>query len=238
MRGRVALCLILAAGHVASTRGNIDLLFRPAAPVVFHAVEDEVVQIRLIARSDSEANQSMSAMDAILVWNPQHLRLLGVDSGGAGYVWFFAGFMPDPDGINSTFEDGDALFTALARPGVPAQATPAGLVVTTLRFRALETVCRTELRFIPTMGQYGRTRVFDGAEPNREVTGDISSRSLLTICGRCEADLDCDCDVDQSDLGILLAAWQRDAGGDLDADGDTDQSDLGILLAQWHCGVP
>ncbi len=51
----------------------------------------------------------------------------------------------------------------------------------------------------------------------------------------CDGDLDGDGDTDQSELGILLAAWQIDDGGDLDGDGDTDQSDLGILLADWGC---
>jgi glucose/arabinose dehydrogenase/plastocyanin len=46
-------------------------------------------------------------------------------------------------------------------------------------------------------------------------------------------DLDGDGDVDQADLGILLAAFNSDAGGDLDGDGDTDQADLGILLANF-----
>ncbi|MCK4871363.1 MAG: M1 family metallopeptidase [Phycisphaerales bacterium] len=39
--------------------------------------------------------------------------------------------------------------------------------------------------------------------------------------------------VDQSDLGILLAAYDISAGGDIDGDGDTDQQDLGILLANY-----
>ncbi len=44
--------------------------------------------------------------------------------------------------------------------------------------------------------------------------------------------------VDQSDLGILLAAWMTTADGDLNGDGDTDQSDLGILLSNWGQGCP
>jgi hypothetical protein len=51
----------------------------------------------------------------------------------------------------------------------------------------------------------------------------------------CPGDLDNDGDTDQSDLGILLAAFQVNGNGDLDGDGDTDQSDLGILLADFGC---
>ena len=36
-------------------------------------------------------------------------------------------------------------------------------------------------------------------------------------------DFNCDGCVDQSDLGILLAAFNKDNGGDIDGDGDTDQ---------------
>ncbi|MFG0253337.1 MAG: hypothetical protein ACF8NJ_10740 [Phycisphaerales bacterium JB038] len=50
----------------------------------------------------------------------------------------------------------------------------------------------------------------------------------------CPGDVDGDGDVDQSDLGLLLAAYEVDGGGDLDGDGDTDQSDLGILLAHYE----
>ncbi|HEB61269.1 MAG TPA: hypothetical protein ENJ06_05525 [Phycisphaeraceae bacterium] len=51
----------------------------------------------------------------------------------------------------------------------------------------------------------------------------------------CAGDLDGDGDTDQSDLGILLAAFNTTGDGDLDGDGDTDQSDLGILLADFGC---
>lgn len=60
----------------------------------------------------------------------------------------------------------------------------------------------------------------------------------------CIADIDGDGDVDQSDLGILLAAWDSSPGddnwdyrADIDGDGHVGQSDLGILLANWGCGA-
>ncbi len=61
---------------------------------------------------------------------------------------------------------------------------------------------------------------------------------LCTIApSQCEGDIDGDGDTDQSDLGILLAAYDVNGSGDLDGDGDTDQSDLGILLANYECGT-
>ncbi|MFG0253363.1 MAG: hypothetical protein ACF8NJ_10875 [Phycisphaerales bacterium JB038] len=49
-------------------------------------------------------------------------------------------------------------------------------------------------------------------------------------------DFNCDGCVDQSDLGILLAAYNRNDGGDIDGDGDTDQADLGELLSHYGDG--
>ncbi len=49
-------------------------------------------------------------------------------------------------------------------------------------------------------------------------------------------DLNGDGCVDQSDLGILLAAYGNDDGGDIDGDGDTDQADLGTLLGNYGQG--
>jgi hypothetical protein len=49
-------------------------------------------------------------------------------------------------------------------------------------------------------------------------------------------DFNCDGCVDQSDLGVLLAAFNKDNGGDIDGDGDTDQGDLGELLSHYGDG--
>ncbi len=54
----------------------------------------------------------------------------------------------------------------------------------------------------------------------------------------CPGDLDCDRVVGQSDLGILLSAWQSTSKGDLDCNGETNQADLGILLTHWGEGCP
>jgi hypothetical protein len=55
------------------------------------------------------------------------------------------------------------------------------------------------------------------------------------IEGGCVGDLDGDGDTDQSDLGILLAAYETNGDGDLNGDGLTNQQDLGILLADYNC---
>ncbi len=50
----------------------------------------------------------------------------------------------------------------------------------------------------------------------------------------CPGDLNGDGLRNQSDLGLLLAAYGQDDGGDIDGDGDTDQADLGALLAVYN----
>ncbi|MFG0253277.1 MAG: dockerin type I domain-containing protein [Phycisphaerales bacterium JB038] len=63
---------------------------------------------------------------------------------------------------------------------------------------------------------------------------------IVDLGHECPGDVDRDGDVDQSDLGILLAAWNRptddplyDQRADFDCDGDVDQADLGALLASF-----
>jgi hypothetical protein len=69
--------------------------------------------------------------------------------------------------------------------------------------------------------------------------------AMICFCIEAESpwDPDGDGDWDQSDLGILLAAWCSHQGdpdwnerADLDADGHVGHGDLGILLANWSCG--
>ncbi|MFO0839553.1 MAG: hypothetical protein U1D55_13640 [Phycisphaerae bacterium] len=65
-----------------------------------------------------------------------------------------------------------------------------------------------------------------------------SSIAWIPCNNVCLGDLNADFFVNESDLGILLQAWQQTAVGDLDCDGATDETDLGILLQHWltSCG--
>jgi parallel beta-helix repeat protein len=67
------------------------------------------------------------------------------------------------------------------------------------------------------------------------VVVDMGAYEVLGSATGCRGDLDGDSDTDASDLGILLAAYERDGSGDLDYDGDTDHADLGILLGDFGC---
>jgi len=240
---RTVLAVTIAMATSAAL-GDIDLEWRPDVQTV---TEGETVNIGLYAVSDDETDQCIAAMDVILAWDPDYLELEGVDDNGP-YEWLVSGFPDDSglDGLNDTWLDGDALYTAWAQLGDPAYATPEGLLVTTFQFEALAKtpVCGTELTIPEEYGQYTKTRIFDCEIPNYDVHGTLGSAVVKILCANgCVGDLDGDCDVDHSDLGILLADWgcvgsdPGDCPGDLDGDFDTDHSDLGILLADWGCGV-
>ncbi|MFO0839301.1 MAG: PQQ-dependent sugar dehydrogenase [Phycisphaerae bacterium] len=67
-------------------------------------------------------------------------------------------------------------------------------------------------------------------------TGTGGTVSRITLA--CPGDVNADRQVDESDLGILLSAWQTTNAGDLNGDGLTNESDLGILLGNWHGVCP
>ncbi|MFG0252711.1 MAG: multiheme c-type cytochrome [Phycisphaerales bacterium JB038] len=66
----------------------------------------------------------------------------------------------------------------------------------------------------------------------------VYSQNIHTAHAACVGDLNGDGERNQSDLGILLAAYLVNADGDVDGDGDTDQSDLGILLSVYNIPCP
>jgi hypothetical protein len=96
------------------------------------------------------------------------------------------------------------------------------LYVDTLQIDAGATLITNGLRV------YYETLINEGSVDDAE--------NLIQIGAEIPGDLNGDGCVDQSDLGLLLAAYGIDAGGDLDGDDDTDQADLGILLAHWWEG--
>jgi hypothetical protein len=157
----------------------IHLDFSPGAQTV--GVGD-IVEIDLLATSDDLTSQALSGLDAILQWDTSYLAFIGIDDSNAGYAWFVSDFLPDPDGINTSVTDGQARYTALAQAGLPALATPTpGLLVTTLRFQALAETPATVLDFVPAVGAFGQTAVYDFDNPNQNVTGDISGIASVEI---------------------------------------------------------
>ena len=168
--------LALLAPRVAAQQ--VDLVFSPAQSIV---QVGDTVEVQLVAFASGVSPVSYAAIDALLDWDPQHLLLVGVDDSLAAQPWLVSSFLLDPDGINASLADGDALYTALCQPGTPAVAPPAGAVVTTFQFVALLETPNTPITLTPALGVYGQTAVYDYDTPGATLTGDISSSGLVRI---------------------------------------------------------
>ncbi len=173
------LCLLQAVPALAL--GDADLGLEAVVP---YAQVGDIVEVRLIATAQDDTPTEAGALDVVLSYDPGVLRLLGHDTTGAGYAWFVAGFLPDPDGINLDLTDGQALFTALSQINLPATIPmDPGLRVTTFRFLALEPSAATGVHFLANSGSFGRTQVLDFYQPGTDITGDISAFAAVTIGG-------------------------------------------------------
>ncbi|MCP3915885.1 MAG: hypothetical protein GY711_10040 [bacterium] len=175
-------CFLAAAGALwapdAGAQDLVDLQLSGNCTIA-----GDTARIDLFAISNGASSPAVGAIDAILSWDPTALALAGEDNSSSPYSWLITGFLPDADGINDTFLDGDAIFTALATPGFPALAPPApGLMVTTLSFEVLNPAGNLTVSFVPMQGMFGKTRVLDFFIPALEITGDISDTHTDVAC--------------------------------------------------------
>ena len=154
----------------------VDLALLPASQTT---TEDAMVEMGLYAISDSAENQAVSGIQAVLTWNPAALELVGCEDNGP-YDWLMSGLLDDSqaDGLNNSLLDGDAFYQAAAQFTVPAEATPEGLLGTTLRFRALAQTGITHDVIEPELGAFSRTRVFKFGGVNEDVVGSLSGASV------------------------------------------------------------
>jgi hypothetical protein len=211
----------LGLGPAAPADVNIEL--RP----VPEACATHTVEVEIYAVSDSPSDQSVGALDAILQWDPAVLTLRGIDDAVTyPYAWLFSGFRDDHnlDGLNNTWTDGVALYTAWAQAGgPPAEATPSGLLVTRLRFHKVRFGSSTVVRVLPAAGSHTRSSVYSGTVPGLRITGQLRDASLTTGA---HGDSNCDGVVDFGDIDpwVLLlsdpASWMAHFPGCDPANGD------------------
>jgi hypothetical protein len=223
---------------------EIDLEWRPSEPTV---IVGDIVRLGLYAVSDDETDQSIAAMDVLLAWEPEFLELLGKEDNGP-YEWLFSGFPDDSglDGLNDTWLDGDAFYSALARFGAPAFATPEGLLVTTMQFQALAETPGTELTIPEHLGEFSYTRVYDGEIPGKDVHGELGSATII-ILSEVPGDCDADGDVDLDDLSTYFDCVTGPDGGpldpececaDFDGDDDVDFADFAAFQLAFTGSAP
>jgi len=178
-------------------------------------------------------------MNVLVNWDPSVLRLVGNDNNGP-YQWMFAGFPDDSagDGLNNTFEDGNARFDAWSQLFVRAEATPAGLLVTTLEFEALDASPGTTIGILESYGKWSITAVFGGSVPGLNIVGELGSITIAV--GTTDGDVDGDGDVDLSDLTLMLRAFGTcsgdayyDPNADFDGDNCITLNDVTVLLRNF-----
>ena len=232
---RFTACFTLLPALCVAGWGEIDLEFRPATQTMYLG---DTVAVALYAVSDDDTIQTMAAMEVILSWDPTYLQLVGTDDTGAA-PWFIDGFTSDPYGLNETIppQDGDGLYLAWAPFGSPIGATPAGTLVTTFVFTALDLTPGTTVEALESAGSPpGQTIVYDGTIPNFDVTGLLIPAGVTIECSECVADLNCDGVTDFEDFNLLVQFWQT-PDGDLDGDANTDFEDFNIMVINWNCGI-
>ena len=166
-----------ALGSSVACAGVVDVGHAPPSQTVFVG---DVVSVQIVVSTPDFVAQPWDGLDAVITWDPAFLQLTGSTQLGAGAAFLAAGFLPDPDAVNASLVDGDAIFTALAPTGAPVLAppSPGALVVTTLEFMALAPTPGTPVDYLPSIGLFGHTAVYlNGAL----VTGDASSVAIVKV---------------------------------------------------------
>lgn len=235
----------LAAAVMPLRAETVSIELRPA---VQRVTIGTTITLGLYAVSDSGSNQSFSGLEALPAWVPGVLTLLGLTNNGP-YPWLSSWFPPDGqlDGINDTWTDGTAYYQAFGRlaPAAPPQATAAGLLCTTLRFRA-DGPGTSAVYFMPEFGQYSFTRVLDAVNPGLFLTGTLRGATVIVVACGVPADMDADCDVDLADFDgfdlCLTGPGVAVAPGcliyDLDDNNNVDLRDFAGLQQSFTGSVP
>ncbi len=158
----------------------------------------QVVRFDLVARSATCSDLPVATVEAILAWDSTVLSLVGkIDP--VQTEWLGSAFPDDSgaDGLNAPFggsvpgNDGDVLYQAVASFQTGATVTPAGTLVTTFEFLALQASPTTSLALTPAQGAFTVTRVLGAASLlGVNLTGTLGTDSVVVT--DCLLNIDCD----------------------------------------------
>ena len=102
----------LIALAALTARAEVDLDWNPPDQTVNVG---EIVAVDLWAEGDPQ-DEPFVLLLAVMQWEPEILELVGCDARVSSYDWLdeLTGFLPDDhaDGLNNTFTDGNAYFSA------------------------------------------------------------------------------------------------------------------------------
>jgi hypothetical protein len=237
--GRLGL-IWLVIGVVSITRlpagAEVNLLLKARQARV---APSDMVEVKLVAIHDAKGSARIAALSVILTWDPTAVRLVeAVEVPETD--WFVSGFLPDPDGINDSFEDGDAIFTALSSTADIIEVPDAGAVMAVFLFEAGSPSPGVPINIIEQMGDFGQTQVFDADQPNLDLVGTIAGTTIIIVrCG--EPDSELDGDVDLIDFAVFQQCFSGAGNAststctclfDSDADGDVDLIDY-VAFQAW-----
>ncbi|RIK68137.1 MAG: hypothetical protein DCC65_04770 [Planctomycetota bacterium] len=238
--------LISTLGFSERAAANIDLVLSPPQTIVaWDGGNSTIVEISLFAQTDQSSDECFSSIELILDYDPAFVELVGFDSSGNNYGFVLEGFLPDPDGINSSIGDGDALYTA-GGFGAAYTAPPApGALVTKFQFRIIAATSGTVIDYLPSSGFFGLTQVLEcpmGGGAAENILGTVSTALIRTIdCSAGGPDADSDgfpdsCDNCDNNANPDQADRDGDGAGDA-CDGcpdDPNKTEPGVC----GCGAP
>lgn len=241
MKAGLLIATLMVVAHLGSiTRSalaDVDVAYQPAPRTVDRGV---LFDLQLVVTSDSAVDQSISAMDIVLTWEPAALEFIGIVR-DSPYEWLMTAFLPDA--LNDSLDDGDAKFTALSNFNEPAFAPPGGLLVATFQFRALIDTDLTTVHIVPTTPMVTATQIFGAEVANQIITGALEDAPITTA-----PPSDCNMDgvFDLRELHRMQTCFTGAVGPsataaypsdpalcctvfDHDDDGDIDWADYGFL---------
>lgn len=173
----VAVVAVLAVvASAAPAFGLVNLEWRPdvaSVPV------GGALNLGLYTVSDSAVSQDWITLDLAFSWDPAKLMLIGVDdTGGASLM--ASGFAPG--GLNEAVPpaDGTGLYTAMANFGEVVTATPAGTLVTTFNFSALELTTGTSISIEAILDSI-ETAVGSAAVAGEDIKGTLGTARVVVI---------------------------------------------------------
>ncbi len=173
----LVLGLVLALAPTAAASGFVDLEWQ----VVNDRVQvGDIVRVELRAKSTTGVDEPFTIIEVPVRWNPEHLTLVGVDDNGPydwrGWSWF----PPDGglDGMNETFDDGDADYQAWGMSSEFPVATVEGLLITTFEFVALAETEATSIEMLREYGWYSVSAVYDDLYGGWNIVDEIDCVSV------------------------------------------------------------
>jgi hypothetical protein len=171
------VALMTAIVGVCSLQAEVDLELRSDGEIV---EVGNVVEVDLYFVADNNgADDPFCAAQLIVTWDETRLTLLGNEDDEPG-VWMLSGFPADDglDGLNNSFDDGDAYYHLWCWLGEPAAvSTPGGLYITTFQFMAIAPG-DAGIEIIDEYGYCSVTAVLDEEIPGWNIVGDLGNAEV------------------------------------------------------------